>query len=568
VGCDRNPGVGSHASRVAPEAPLSIRIVPRALGGPALSRAYLAGEAAAFYAGSPTNISAFRYKLAETERRFDRTLRERAAEAIRPTSRRSRERLDRFVREGGAVVTTGQQAGFLTGPLYTIHKALTLVRLSEALESVFGIVVLPVFWTASDDHDWAEVNHAFLGTRSGIRQVELPSDDPRALPMSRRRLEAGIESTLQEVIKAISIQGYTPKHVKSIIAPYRAGRTVSEAFSDSMASLLAEFDILLTDAADPVVNRAAVPVMRNALENAELHEELLRRRGRELRGAGFGEQVAVLDGATNVFFAGDGERERLYRRGGGFVTAGSGRSMSATELLETLEEKPEFFSPNVLLRPVVESEVFPTLAYVAGPGEIAYYGQLGVLYPEFGMEAPVIYPRFAATLVEERVAQELSRLGMDVREMELPRHELVEVIARRVLPDGVSSRLELLGGAIAGGYRDLMEEAEGIDATLHGSLGRLRNESLSRVGRAERKIIRALKRRESDAIARLDRVRDSIYPLDQPQERVLNVLPMLAAEPGLLKAVYSTIEIDLKDEPATGEGDGVGEGADAGAKEI
>jgi bacillithiol synthase len=444
------------------------------------------------------------------------------------------------------VVTTGQQAGFLTGPLYTIHKAITLVRLSESLERALGVPVLPVFWTASDDHDWAEVNHAFLGTRSGIRQVELPSGDPRALPMSQRRLEAEVENTLADARQVLTVDGDTQPHITSILGHYRPGRTVAEAFTDSMASLLSGFDILLTDAADPVVKRAAVPVLRQALEEAPRHEVLLRQRGRELRAAGFGEQVAVLDGATNVFFAGGGERERLYRRGEGFVTAGRGRSWSGAELVRMLESEPALFSPNVLLRPVVESEVFPTLAYVAGPGEIAYYGQLGVLYTEFGMDAPVIYPRFAATLVEEWVWKELRLLGLDVEEIERPRDELVETVARRALPDGVAARLEDLGDAIAAGYRELIEEAEQIEVTLQGSLGRLRNESLSRVGRAERKIIRALKSRESETIARLDRVRDSIYPLDQPQERVLNVLPLLSAEPELLKAVYSAIEIDFE----------------------
>jgi bacillithiol synthase len=377
VGGDRAPVSSANAGvDAAAEDPLSIRIVPRTLGGPALSRAYLAGEASAFFACSPASIGDFQQKLTETQRRFDRAGRARAAEALRPSSARARERLDRFVREGGAVVTTGQQAGFLTGPLYTIHKAITLVRLSESLERALGVPVLPVFWTASDDHDWAEVNHAFLGTRSGIRQVELPSGDPRALPMSQRRLEAEVENTLADARQVLTVDGDTQPHITSILGHYRPGRTVAEAFTDSMASLLSGFDILLTDAADPVVKRAAVPVLRQALEEAPRHEVLLRQRGRELRAAGFGEQVAVLDGATNVFFAGGGERERLYRRGEGFVTAGRGRSWSGAELVRMLESEPALFSPNVLLRPVVESEVFPTLAYVAGPGEIAYYGQL------------------------------------------------------------------------------------------------------------------------------------------------------------------------------------------------
>jgi bacillithiol synthase len=520
-----------------------MRIQPRPFGGPTIVRAYLTGKAGAFFAHRPSDPKAFRYKLAEVQRRFGPEERARAAAALRPTSRRAAQRLQRFVEEGGAVVTTGQQAGFLTGPIYTIYKALTAVRLATELERELGIVVLPVFWTASEDHDWEEVNHAHLGTRRGVRRVELPSGDLRALPMSERPLEAGVENTLEEIRQLIHKQRHADERINGILDSYGPGGTVAGAFNASLEVLLAPFDLLLTDAADPVLKRSSIPVLRRALEEAARHEALLRERGVELRRAGFGEQVAILEGGTNVFYSGRGERERLYRRGEGFMTVSRSRLFDREELLAELEEDPSRFSPNVLLRPVVESAVFPTLSYVAGPGEIAYYGQLGVLYPEFGIEAPVVYPRFGATLVEGWVERDLERLGMRGAEVERPWHELVEQLARAALPTEITAQLKELGEVVSAGYRELIERASGIDPTLVGALGRLRNESLSRVGGAERKIVRALKRRERDAITRLERVREALYPLGGPQERTLNVLPYLAAEPELLGAIYEAIEI-------------------------
>jgi bacillithiol synthase len=519
-------------------------VLPRGLGGPSLAGDYLQGGAAGFYAGHWRDPDAFREKLLEVTERFGPEERQRAAAGLRPTSERAAQRLERFVAEGGAVVTTGQQAGFLTGPLYTIHKALTTVRLAERLEEELGTLVLPVFWVASEDHDWAEVDHADLGTRRGVRRVRLPSGDRRALPMSERRLEADLESVWAEVTQVLSWQGVVPVHVMQILDAYRSGRTVAEAFGDAIASLLSGFDLLLTDAAAPAVKAASVEVLERSLAGAAREEALLRERGEALRAAGYGEQVAVLEGATNVFYCGSGERERLYRRGDDFRVAGRPGLLGRETLLAELAEEPGRFSPNVLLRPVVESAVFPTLAYVSGPSEIAYFAQLGVLFGEHGIRPPVVYPRFAATLVEPWVARELERLGLTPAEVERPRHELVEEIARAALPPGIAAALEGAGEAIAGAYGALTAAAEPLDPTLVGALARLRNESLARVGRGERKIVRALKRREAESIARLDAVRAALFPYDSPQERVLNVLPLLARDPELLRRIAAAIEVE------------------------
>ena len=161
---------------------------------------YRAGrpEAARFFDGHPGDLRAFRAKLAEVGRRFGRAERETAAAAVRPTSPGAAARLARFVEEGGAMVTTGQQAGLFTGPLYTIHKILTAIRLAEALEERLGIVVLPVFWAASEDHDFAEASHAYLVDGAGkLRRLAVSATDARPVPMSEMRLGEDVEKPLR-----------------------------------------------------------------------------------------------------------------------------------------------------------------------------------------------------------------------------------------------------------------------------------------------------------------------------------------------------------------------------------
>src|SRR5690606_279826 len=171
---------------------------------------YVNGRAPAvdFYGGDPYALESYRLKAEAVEGRFDREARARAARALTPTSPAARERLERFVEEGGAMVTTGQQAGFLTGPLYTVFKAVSAVVLARHLEEALGCIVLPVFWIASDDHDWAEVNHAYLlDARNRLVRLGLPGDDGASLPMSAHRLDGDLETICDYASEVIAANG-------------------------------------------------------------------------------------------------------------------------------------------------------------------------------------------------------------------------------------------------------------------------------------------------------------------------------------------------------------------------
>jgi bacillithiol biosynthesis cysteine-adding enzyme BshC len=510
---------------------------------------YLRGAPAArpFFGAPPGDPASFVAKLEDVTSRFGPDERARAAGAVRPTSDRARRRLERFVRDGGAMVTTGQQAGLFTGPLFTIHKALTAVRLASALEEQLGVVVLPLFWIASEDHDWDEVNHAFLPYGSGIRRIDLPAADRRPTPMSVRTLTEDIDTTLANTADLLAGTRYGDRYLQLIREAYQPGVTVAAAFETVIARLLEPFDVLITDAADPVVKAGSIGVLTEALERADHHESLLESRTGALIEAGYHAQVPVLERATNVFYHGAGERERLYRDRGGLVGAGTGIRLSLEEAVSGIREKPGDFSPNVFLRPVVESEIFPTLAYVGGPGEISYFGQLGPLFGEFRMEPPVVCPRASVTLMEEGEEARLGALGFDMSDLRRPRHELVEAVARQAMPRPVREALEEVSRGVSGGYRRVIEEAMKLDETLAGSLGSLRNESLARIGRAERKILRRLKELERERVRELDGVRARLAPGGQPQERVLNVIGFLASYgPELLKAIHEAIQPEWK----------------------
>lgn len=517
---------------------------------------YLAGSpaATAFYEGHPRDLGAWRAKLAEVRARFGRAERERAAAALTPTSPRAAERLRRFVDEGGAMVTTGQQTGLFTGPLYTVHKILTTLRLAEALERALGVVVLPVFWAASEDHDFAEVNHAeAVDAEGALHTVRVAATSPVAVPMSEMRLGDDVVRAMDGFAAIVQADGGDGDALAPLRQAYRPGATVADAFRDAVVSLFGGFDLLVTDAADPALKAASAQVLLAELANAAEHERLVAAQTEALRAAGYTTQVTLVEGATNVFWHGPAGRERLHRDDGGFVAQEARRRFTLDELRALLADDPRALSPNVFLRPVVESTVFPTLSYVGGPAETAYFAQVRPLFAALGIRTPVVFPRFGATIVTDEVADARERLAISDGELRLPEHELWDAVARRHLPGEVWERLEAIRGGLVEEFGRLIDAAGGIDPNLMDAVGGRRNRALLETAKAERTIVRHFKQR-SPALARAARlVRNHLRPMGIPQERVLTVFQYLPHDPALLRRLAEAMTVEFAPEAAPAE---------------
>jgi bacillithiol biosynthesis cysteine-adding enzyme BshC len=524
------------------------------LRGSRLVDDYRAGrpEAARFFSGHPDDLRTFRAKLDEVGRRFGRAERETAAAAVRPTSASAAARLARFVEEGGAMVTTGQQAGLFTGPMYTINKILSAIRLAQALEARLGVVVLPVFWAASEDHDFAEVNHTYLTDGAGkLHRLAVAATDGRPVPMSEMRLGEDVETVSCALRDLVAGLGDNSVDLREILSGYRAGETVAGAFRCTIERLFAGFDLLVTDAADPRVKRASLPVLLGDVEHAAEHERLVRERSAEMEAAGYAPPVTVRPGAANVFFHGPAGRERLAKTRDGWIAREAGIRFTLDEIAGRMRAEPAAFSPNVFLRPVVESSVFPTLAYVGGPAETSYFAQIGPLFQAFGIIPPVAFPRFTARLVPDDVAATAAELAVTDAELRMPEDELASVVARRRLPAEVNDRFRALRAALTEGFGGVMDAARGIDPNLDGAIGARRNRALLEVASAEAKVLSHAKKSDRGVTHDLPRVRNHLMPLGTPQERVLNVFPYLAMRPTLLHDLAERMEVRFDDAEAT-----------------
>jgi bacillithiol biosynthesis cysteine-adding enzyme BshC len=533
-----------------PTPPLNLEILVSRPAGAPVARDYVDGHegTSAFYQGHFADVESYLAKAREVEERFGRAARERAAAAIRVPREGDPSRVRRFVEEGGCLVTTGQQPGLFGGPLYSLYKAVTAIRLAQALEDRMGKTVLPLFWVASDDHDWAEANHTFVvGVDNELHEVSLPAPDTeRHPPLHRVPCGERIEDLRDSFLQVLPNTEFKEEVSALLRAAVTPGATLPGAFAAILEALLGRHGLLFTDAAHPVVKEASLPLLLAELDRAAEMEEVLRGTAERLQAAGYGLQVPLLEGGVNLFLEGAAGRERLYRDGDGFRLRTSGEHVSAAAVAERAGSDPTVLTPNVLLRPVVESIVFPTVAYVAGPGETAYFAQISDYFAAHDVRMPVIHPRLGAFLVESKVRKVLAKFGLEVAQMARPFHELAGDIARDEVPEGVRRAIEGLRASLGKGVGDLQEAVKGVDPTLKGSVQHLRSQAMSALDDLERKVLQAVKRENETALAQLEKAQLHLFPGGIPQERVVNPFYYLARYGGaFLEELVRRFEVNL-----------------------
>ena len=458
------------------------------------------------------------------------------------------QRLRRFVDEGGYVVTTGQQPGLFGGPLYNLYKGITAIRLARALESRLGKPVLPVFWVASEDHDWAEANHTFLvGVDNELHGTSLDAPDPALQPaLHRVPMGSAAPALLDGFLGHLPQTDFSAPFAALLREAVVAEATLPTAFSRILQELLGRHGMFFTDAADRVVKEASAGLLLDELERAGELEAILLATGARLEAGGYAVQVPLLEGGVNLFLERSSGRERLYREDGGFRLRLSGERLTPAEVRACAAADLRALSPNVLLRPVVESSVFPTLSYVAGPGETAYYAQLADYFQAHGMRMPVIHPRLGATVVEGKIRKVLDKFALGVADLRKPFHELAGEVTREEVPAPVRAALGSLRGAIGKGVGDLQDAVKAIDPTLKGTVQHVRSQAFSAMEELERKVVAALKRENEVALSQLEKAQLHLFPLGKPQERVINPFYFLSRYGGaFLEELVDRFDVNL-----------------------
>jgi len=433
--------------------------------------------------------------------------------------------LDRFA-AGAAAIVTGQQVGLFSGPAYTIYKAATALRTAADLAAA-GTPAVAIFWLAAEDHDLEEIDHTYWLTRAEPVRLELRAEG--AVQGRVGNVPLG-EAVTRLVARAAELtEGPARQQIVAAIEEfYRPGETYSSAFGKLMARVFAGTGLILLDPLSPELHRLAAPIYRGAIEqHSKLTKELIERSS-ALEKAGYHAQVKVASENTLLFADVDGERTPLRARDSE-LGLGS-RQLSTAEALKLFEESPGRFSPNALLRPVVQDFLLNTIAYVGGPAEIAYFAQASVVYQRLLSRMPVILSRAAFTLVDARAARALRKYGLELADMFRGQVQVRSKMEQLLLPAELAGRLSENEKTLREMLAGLREPIAKLDPTLVGALETAENKILYQFSNLAGKAAHAVAQRSAVLDAHERELMGTLYPNGELQERSLCFLPMLAAQ--------------------------------------
>jgi bacillithiol synthase len=442
-------------------------------------------------------------------------------------------------------IFTGQQAGLFSGPLFTIIKALGVIRLARIHEERLGRPVIPIFWIAGDDHDFAEVNHTHVLSRTGqIFRIEYRTEPIQALPAAQIRLDdrSELERVLAELGECLGLTDLTAGLFELLKSAYTPDDTLVSSFGKFMAALTSEFGLVLFNPSDPEVKHLAGPFFETVLdEQASIHK-ILSQTNDCLRQSGYHLQVEKKDTAAHLFCNLEG-RLPVMRDGDMFMVGG--HRYSRREMSDLLAERPEVFSPDVMTRPLMQAWLFPVLAQMGGPSEIAYFAQLNGLFSLVSRPVPVYRARPSVTLIERKIE-------LTMREMSIPFEDVrgdIELIVNRVLGETFPADLQEESAALRHDveerFRRFVEQVLGFDPGLKETAEQVRGKIDFQLNGLEAKIFAAHKKKSQQTRERIYRVGNSLYPNRTPQERCLNVSGFLARYGfGIIRYIYEHMDAE------------------------
>ena len=428
-------------------------------------------------------------------------------------SAKTLENIARF-RDGALAVVTGQQVGLFGGPVFSIYKALTAVKLAQEAGK-FGLNCVPVFWLATEDHDLDEVNEG------GILSPDGRLDRFSALTRGDKDLPVGgvtFGKDISEVVaRAAGLLGES-EAAMLLAECYRPGETFGSAFANLFARLFADLGVILLDGSDPELDRIVAPVFRQVIEQASDLNQKLFRRDEQLQAAGYHQQVRTTPTSTPLLAMRDGSRIPLHTDATGSFSIGDAKH-SKDAMLALTDSSPQTFSPNVLLRPVVQDYLLPTLAYVGGAAEVAYFAQAAVLYEAILGRVTPIVPRFSATLIEAKPQALLEKYKLSFADVFQGPEPLRETIGARLLGPNLQSSFDQAEAGVAHSMAAVKEALAQLDKTLVESAQNAESKMLYQITSLRARAARAETRQSEVAERHARLLSNNLYPEKALQER-------------------------------------------------
>ncbi len=502
-----------------------------------------------FFSGNPAEPAAWREAIARTQR-FERQ-RDAVADLLAAQQQRRGAPAEAVAAVGRlrdprtVAVVTGQQAGLFGGPLFTLLKAISAIRLAERVREEHRVPAVAVFWIDAEDHDWDEVKSCGL-LDAELDLLTVAVSDPEGAnerSVARVQLDESARSSIADLEAALPHTEFTPDLIEQIRQAYRPGTGMAVAFGTWLESILGPKGLVVYDSSDAAAKPLVAGVFAQEIQHAGRTSKLATDAGAALAARGYHAQVTAHEGQPALFYL-DGGREPIRPQGSQFAVGSE--TVSREALLERVHRSPQEFSPNVLLRPLVQDTLFPTICYIAGPSELAYLGQLRGVYAAFGLPMPLMQQRATATLVDSNTMRFLTRHDFPLEALRAQDEAALNQLLESQLPASVEASLEDAAREVAERMEALARAVPQIDPTLEGAarstLGRMEDD----LKKLHNKIIQAAKRKDETLRRQFKHAQAQAFPGGHPQERTVGFVYFLNKYgPALVDRLGDELTLDM-----------------------
>lgn len=415
------------------------------------------------------------------------------------------------LKRGAQTVTTGHQLCVYGGPLFFFHKILSAIALSNRLRES-GIDAIPVYWMASEDHDFEEINHVFIGSEKVVWNKEASG------PVGKLDLTdlVDFKQKLSELFQSDPLK---TDLLKKLDIVFSSDKSLAEAMRDFVYWIFADQGVVVIDADSTELKRQFIPVLKQELESQFSFNEL-ERINQRLSAKDYNVQVEGRE--INLFFMEKGYRERIVKSNDGFATADGENHWKADEMIGLVESNPEKFSPNVVLRPVYQEVILPNIAYIGGPGELSYWLQLKPVFKACNVFFPAILLRDMVLIVDQKIQKRKNQLKLEYADFRRSHDEVLTQIVRQ---EGshefiVDQKLEQVEALL----NQLQTELGALNRNLETSAETERNRIVKRLKALQKKTLRFDKNKADIADRRITEAQNALFPFNAPQERIHNWL--------------------------------------------
>jgi bacillithiol synthase len=501
-----------------------------------------------FFAGNPDDPAAWRDAIARTHQH--RRQHDAIADVLQAQQRargasESALSATALLRDPKTVaIVTGQQAGLFGGPLFTLLKALTTLRLADQVRTEHGVPTVAVFWIDAEDHDWDEVKACSV-LDGDMKPLAIAAGDPpqaHSGAVARVRLDESINAAISALEAAIPATEFTPALIDGLRSAYAPGTGMADAFGRWLETVLGPRGLIVFDASDPAAKPLVSQVFAREIEQAGQTARLASEAGKALEARGYHAQATPQEGSLALFHMNAG-RQPIKPHEGGFLVGE--RTESTASLLERVRTVPEDFSPSVLLRPIVQDTLFPTVCYVAGPNELAYLGQLRQVYDAFSTPMPLIQQRASATLLDSNAMRFLTRYDVALESLRAQDEAVLNAVLEAQLPPSVEASLDEALRTLEQRMERLTKEVVQIDPTLEGASRSTLSRMQDDLKKLHGKIIQAAKRKDETLRRQFQNARSQAFPGGEPQERAVGFVYFLNKYgPALVDRLYAELPID------------------------